>query len=299
MDDNLLLNINDKIKESFKKINEKIVKKRKSSMEKTKMNVFNEQNIVCKNCNKEGHRIRDCKEPIKSYGIICYTIKGSKIYYLMINRNNSISFVDFIYGKYDTYNLKYLKKLFVNMCYREKEYIKNKTFDELWGLLGSYNNYRYERAKKKFELLHVLINNKTKRTYFEELLNTTAKYKDTEWVFPKGRKLIEEDPFECAKREFQEETDIDINKLNIDKTKVYIEKYKAINGVEYETIFYLAQSNEKLKLSINKKNKNQIKEVRDIQWNTYLQSIHKIRYYHKSRIEILKKINKELIQQHF
>lgn len=290
-----------------KKIEENMIKRRKSSISpKTKHRSYSsgffdssedQDVILCKNCNKEGHRVKNCSEPIKSYGIICYTKQGNKIYYLMINRKDTISFVDFVYGKYDTYNLNYLRKLFANMCYREKKYIETKTFDELWGLLNMKNKYRYEKSKKKYEILKNRLHKKTKIPLLEELLKVKPKYKEPEWGFPKGRKMLIESELECAIREFYEETDLTSDMIKVNPDKTYIEKYRAINGIEYQTIFFLAECNTKIIPTINPKNREQVKEVGQIQWNTYLQSLQKIRYYHKSRMNILKIINEYLMKQ--
>ena len=292
-----------------KKIQESMIKRRKSSISPISPNTKHrsyssgffdsseDQDIIlCKNCNKEGHRVKNCIEPIKSYGIICYKKQGPKIYYLMINRKDTISFVDFVYGKYDTYNLAYLRKLFANMCYREKKYIETKTFDELWELLNMRNKYRYEKAKKKYDILKNRLHKKTKIPLLKELLKVKPKYKEPEWGFPKGRKMLTESELDCAIREFYEETDLTSDIININEDKTYIEKYRAINGIEYQTIFFLAECKEKIIPKINPKNKEQVKEVGQIQWNTYLQSLQKIRYYHKSRMNILKIINDHLMK---
>lgn len=285
------------------KIKEKMIKIRKSTNQDKKRKLsesFSSEDyelLTCKNCNKEGHRIKNCKEPIKSYGIICYKKQGSKIYYLMINRKDTISFVDFVSGKYDTFNLRYLRKLFANMCYREKKLIQEKSFDDLWKQLNMKNKYRYEKARRKYNTLKNKLHKKTRQPLLNELLKIKPKYKEPEWGFPKGRKMISETELECAIREFNEETDIDQEIIKINTKKTYVEKYKAINGVEYQTIFFLAECKEKIKPNVNPKNRHQIKEIGDIQWNTYLQSLQKIRYYHKSRMNILKIINEYLMKQ--
>ena len=70
-----------------------------------------------------------------------------------------------------------------------------------------------------------------------------------------------------------------------------------IHNTEQENNWYEAYDNPRIKPFINPKNKHQIKEIGDIQWNTYIQSLQKIRYYHKSRMNILKIINEYLMKQ--
>ena len=72
--------------------------------------VFNKEvkNVYCNNCGNEGHLYRHCRLPVLSFGVLC--IEGEKI--LMIQRKDSLSYIEFLRGKYDTHNVKYLVKLF-------------------------------------------------------------------------------------------------------------------------------------------------------------------------------------------
>ena len=65
-----------------------------------------------------------------SYGVILINKKDLKI--LMINRKDSLCYIDFIRGKYKINNLEYLNKLLSRMSKIELENIKNKNFQVLW-----------------------------------------------------------------------------------------------------------------------------------------------------------------------
>ena len=69
----------------------------------------------CNNCGKIGHLFHQCKIPITSIGIIAFRIKDNKIEYLLIRRKDSISFVDFLRGKYNLNNKYYILKLISRM----------------------------------------------------------------------------------------------------------------------------------------------------------------------------------------
>ena len=94
---------------------------------------------VCLNCNKSGHHIKYCDEPIISYGIICFTIASlftitnkhienyfynkyldigeynyaninninmipnfyDKIKILLVRRRHSLNYIEFIRGKWE------------------------------------------------------------------------------------------------------------------------------------------------------------------------------------------------------
>ena len=64
-------------------------------------------NNFCNNCGKTGHLLADCKNPITSIGIISfrYSTTNNCLEYLLIQRNDSFGFVEFIRGKYPLFNL--------------------------------------------------------------------------------------------------------------------------------------------------------------------------------------------------
>ena len=86
-------------------------------------------NFYCRNCGKKGHKYKECRNPRLSYGIILFNDKKQII---MIERKDSISFIEFIRGKYKLGNNEYIQLLFNRMSNLEKEKIKTSTFKELW-----------------------------------------------------------------------------------------------------------------------------------------------------------------------
>ena len=90
----------------------------------------------CNNCGLNTHSLFQCKLPILSTGIIAVD-NSSKIKYLMICRKDSLGYVDFIRGKYSTVNLDYIKSMIDEMTNKEKNYILEKSFDELWNTIWS------------------------------------------------------------------------------------------------------------------------------------------------------------------
>ena len=86
---------------------------------------------TCRNCGINGHLYKDCIHPIMSFGIICYKINNNKIEYLMIQRKDSLSFMEFIRGKYSINNEEYIEELINNMTENEKELISSGDFDKI------------------------------------------------------------------------------------------------------------------------------------------------------------------------
>ena len=89
-------------------------------------------NIICNNCGKRGHVYNNCPEPITSYGIIIFRFINNNPEILMINRKNSLCYIEFIRGKYNIYNSNYIQILIDKFSLKEKEDLKNKSFEELW-----------------------------------------------------------------------------------------------------------------------------------------------------------------------
>ena len=114
-------------------------------------------NIVCNNCNKIGHTFNNCTAPVTSYGILLLKIIDNKSYILMINRKDSLCYIEFIRGKYNIKNPNYIQILVDKFTISEKEKIRTKSFDELWKdlwLIDSLENIKhksdYEKSKSKF-----------------------------------------------------------------------------------------------------------------------------------------------------
>jgi 8-oxo-dGTP pyrophosphatase MutT (NUDIX family) len=92
----------------------------------------------CNNCGKNGHGFYQCKNPITSYGVIIFRYEINPItnekerQYLMIRRKDTISYIDFLRGKYSLFNRKYIKNLIKDMTEYEQNKIMTLTFDYLW-----------------------------------------------------------------------------------------------------------------------------------------------------------------------
>ena len=70
--------------------------------------------ITCANCGGYGHLYKSCNHPVISYGVICYQImfdERSRTFipkFLMVQRKDSLSYVEFIRGKFSPENRTYL-----------------------------------------------------------------------------------------------------------------------------------------------------------------------------------------------
>ena len=130
------------------------------------------KNIICKNCNKPYHTLKNCKYPITSYGIIAFRIFNEEIQYLMIRRKNSFGYIDFIKGQYSETNLEYLQQLFDEMSNEEKQFIETiDDFDVLWKKMWEDNTKSniFNISKQKFNSLKDILSEK-------QVINSFFKY---------------------------------------------------------------------------------------------------------------------------
>lgn len=249
------------------------------------------RDIMCCNCGNLGHIYKNCNHPITSYGVICFRLHTSVDHqgarrvsprYLLVQRKDSLSYVEFVRGKYGNENRNYIMKLFANMTEIERCRIKNEAFDTLWKQLWQIDDCtsyqkEYRDAKCKFNQIktgYYLKTDLDPQLFFnlEYILDqTTSCVTDTEWGFPKGRRNINENDFACACREFIEETGVSPKHIiAIRDIKPFEETFSGSNHVRYRHVYYLAiHIHQPPDLCINPRNRNQIKEIKDLQWFTY------------------------------
>ena len=156
--------------------------------------------IFCNNCGKLGHLFHQCKVPITSIGIIPIRITKklntitnkleNNIEIFIIKRKDTLSFVDFMRGKYSIEDKNYITNLLNNMTINERQFILNNEFDSIWQYLWNYNtNNSYKNEEKtsraKFIILKNGYSNILESYDLESLINLCdKKYTEPEWGFP-------------------------------------------------------------------------------------------------------------------
>ena len=219
------------------------------------------------------------------------------IEYLLIRRKNSLNYVEFIRGKYDINNLDYLERSLNFITIEERHMIQNNSFEELWkdlwGEKTINNNNEFNESKEKFDLLKKGITVKKNDINIFFNLNKLIKdviynFKEPEWGFPKGRRNLKEKNIECAKREFEEETNICMDNYNIINITPLEETYLASNNLKYKHIYYISQiKNKDTLLLLDKNNNDQNIEIGNISWFNFNDAISIIREYNIEKKNIL------------
>ena len=179
---------------------------------------------------------------------------------ILVQRRNTIGFIEFMRGKYEVDNHEYIIKLFNMLSFDEKRILREyDAFDTIRKIigLGRDNIYRkeYDDAKSKFLALRTHTDG---NMIFKLLDRSITRWNSPEWGVPKGRRKVwmphgfgaspagcGEIEIDCAIREFVEETGIKYKNLTVYRNvKPLEELYKGINGVLYKHIYYLAMVND-------------------------------------------------------
>jgi 8-oxo-dGTP pyrophosphatase MutT (NUDIX family) len=252
---------------------------------------FNFKPHLCRNCGLTGHIYKNCPHPIMSFGVICYKIEDNDIKFLMIQRKDSLSFMEFIRGKYDLINIDYIKQLLLNMTISERNMIITAPFEEIWNYLwhqnegsNNKNNKEFYESKLKFNTLN---DTNFLRNY---ILSIKSIFNEQEWGFPKGRRKIKENDLDCAVREFYEETRI----INTDIQVItdimpFEEIFFGTNGIMYKHVYFVARlKNNNVNIKIDNSCLEQIREIRAIKWYNFNEVLSHIKCYNTERISLFK-----------
>jgi 8-oxo-dGTP pyrophosphatase MutT (NUDIX family) len=280
--------------------------------------------VYCVNCGEKGHVVKDCDGPITSFGIIAFKITTNtledrfdknnalrdivnslprecsvlpKIKFLMIQRKDTMGYIDFVRGKYPENNkdakLKLLHIWLNEMTAKEKTTLLTKSFDEIWDMLWvnheskCYRN-EYHLAKLKFERLDIK----------SLVAQSHTQFTFQEFSFPKGRRNMRESNIACAEREFYEETGY--CKQHYDFIKNYPtihEEFTGTNGVKYRHIYYLVKMHENIPPPrIDYSNIVQTGEVQNIGWFSYEECMALIRPYDSAKKSAIKNVYNDIVE---
>lgn len=264
-----------------------------------------------------------------SFGLICYRkTAAQRIEYLMIQRKDSLSFMEFIRGKYSLNNTDYIKKLLGYMTHHERKMLETASFQELWNIIWyqpymTKNSHEYMESKIKFDSLKngyikrpettdsasgaaaaapTSVSTKGTLILLKNLLQQTSTiYAEPEWGFPKGRRKLKEEDMDCALREFCEESGFEKADIDIHKQLRPLEEFfYGTNNILYRHVYYIARvvKNEDRKMEIDTTNPHQAREVQKAQWFTYNEILERIRPYNHERRNLFKEAHRLIHESH-
>ena len=263
---------------------------------------MNQQPNICSNCGQSGHTFRQCIEPVSSYGVLVFRwVTHSPVWpltgelckdtripihntihcipeILMIQRKDSLGFMDIMRGKYKINEPEYIKKQLRGMTLAERTKLLSDDFDDIWhDLWGSdmTSSYRYAHdriiSKQKLSELRAGVETaKGERYTLADLLRQEPNYHKTpEWGFPKGRRDPYETDIQCAFRELEEETAITSDELwKAINVAPFIEQFYGSNDIHYRHSYYLAQYIGTRTISYDILNSEMTREIGNIAWKS-------------------------------
>lgn len=277
---------------------------------------------TCTNCGLNTHHFKSCTAPVTSYGIIAFRVNQpdwnqaqqlarddfelnglpcNQIEYIMIQRRDSIGFVELLRAKYKVTDIDYIREQIAGITQQEREALLTKPFQELWtGLWGPMTHmenrqYRqeYEQAKIKFEALKqgVSIHGEHGETLvtLQNLIDTTPLLWNTpEWGFPKGRRNAFESDYACAVREFCEETGLQANDIVVyDNIEPIRETFFGNNNIHYCHVYYIAWVRNSAALGLQQGNPHMNREIGNIGWFSVDEALKTIRSVNMEKRDVL------------
>jgi len=220
------------------------------------------------------------------------TKRMSDIEYLMICRSNTFGYIDFMKGNYSLNNLHHVQILINEMTLSEKHDILTLSFEELYRRLTKpskqHINVRNDESKKKFESLRNGFDVLGERISLHSIIDSSdSQWVNNEWEFPKGRKNYKEKDFDCAKREFQEETGISSSHLHIiNNVMPFEETFIGSNQKCYKNVYYLGIIETDVDLT-----NYQETEVSIMEWKSFNNCIESIRDYNVEKSMLLTNVH--------
>jgi len=258
----------------------------------------------CNNCGKNGHLFHHCKLPITSFGVISFSfnVNGEPIY-LMIRRKDTLGYIDFMRGKYSVQNKHYILNMFKQMTVQEKAKLRAESFDVLWKEIWEgnpvLNQYKTEEiiSREKFNNLNAGIVLKNDYYTLTSIIDESEKYdawSEPEWGFPKGRRNYQEKDYDCALREFGEETGHDFKSLkNVQNVLPFEEIFTGSNYKSYKHKYYLMY----MKLSDTIAPVSyQTSEVSKMEWKTYDECVSCMRTYNLEKKRVITNVHNSILK---
>jgi 8-oxo-dGTP pyrophosphatase MutT (NUDIX family) len=221
----------------------------------------------------------------------------------MIRRKDTLGYIDFMRGKYSIFDKSYITNMIQQMTISETEKIVTLEFEDLWkdvwGTEKLSSQYKNEEivSKEKFHQLKSGIVSRNESFSLNSIISETrdhGPWDEPEWGFPKGRRNYQEKDYECALREFSEETGYAVNRMkNVHNILPFEEIFTGSNYKSYKHKYYLMHMPYEHSTVTTK---YETSEVSEISWKSYEQCIRAIRPYNLEKIKVISNIHECLLK---
>ena len=213
--------------------------------------------------------------------------------FLLIRRKDSLSFIEFIRGKFSYMDEEYIAGLLRNMTQSEQGRLLCHSFESLWnqiwGEASSSRSHKnnYEASERRFQQLQEILPRLVR--------DNPSPWTEPEWGFPKGRRNPHETDIHCAIREFQEETGLRRHEFQVfQNVQEVSETFFGSNHVHYCHKYYLAVCPPQTEVIYHPQNVHMFREIGDIRWCTLEEAMTRIRPDNVEKRELLLKAGKIL-----
>lgn len=237
---------------------------------------------------------------------------------MLVQRKDSLAYVEFIRGKYSLMNTDYIVQMLSNMTRQEQDKLVTcEGFESLWSDFWQSDTTRnfvkeYEQSSNRFSALRAGYPHHQHSTPFSltnalaECRQMVAPYEETEFGFPKGRKNINESDVDCACREFSEETGIPERDIRlVENMMPFEETFWGSNHVRYRHTYFVAQymgSDDAIRsmptnhaIATTLSNPVQMREIRALGWFDADGVMARLRMHYTERRSLFRQINNLLL----
>lgn len=277
----------------------------------------------CTNCGTQGHSYRDCQSPVTSFGTILFRVNHkqwkqekilseypqsltglepvfSNIEVLLIQRRDSLGYVDLLRGKYSVNDADYIRKQLHGMTDQERQKLIERDFDELWsemwGAEAADVQYKKDKENSRNKLMAlregITLDISGNSANLQDFVNQCDVHWETpEWGFPKGRRDGNETDLECALREMKEETGLKDEDVEIiHNLEPLHETFFGSNHVHYCHKYFLVYVPDGSQVKYSKDNPHMRREIGNLGWFSLNEALQKIRSDNVEKREVLLRV---------
>ena len=277
----------------------------------------------CSNCGTPGHSYRDCQSPVTSFGVLLFRINSvwnqeqvlsktpqsftgfepvsNDIEVLLIQRRDSLGYVDLLRGKYSIHDVEYIKKQIRGMTDEERNKIVYRDFDELWAeMWGSESTdvqYKKDKENSKNKLMAlrdgITLDVSGNRATIADFVNECSVHWSTpEWGFPKGRRDGGESDMDCALREMKEETGLSLDDICIiHNLEPLNETFIGSNRVHYCHKYFVVYVPDGNQVKFDPKNPHMKREIGSLGWFSLQNAYNQIRSENVEKKEMIQRLS--------
>jgi 8-oxo-dGTP pyrophosphatase MutT (NUDIX family) len=219
---------------------------------------------------------------------------------LLIQRRDSLGYVDLLRGKYSINDADYIRKQLHGMTDIERQRLVEKDFDQLWadmwGAESADVQYKKDKENSRNKLMAlregISLDVSGNQANLQDFVNECTVHWDTpEWGFPKGRRDGNESDLDCALREMREETGLTETEVQvIHNLEPLNETFFGSNHVHYCHKYFLVYVPDGKQVKFDTSNPHMRREIGNIGWFTLNDALQKIRSDNVEKREILLRV---------